>query len=541
MAKQNSDGGWGDTIISFSNLSTTVLCWSALSFGPEIDEDIRTAVERAERWIRAQVGDLSAERLKTAIVKRYGKDHTFSVPILTVLALTGKLGSGASAWRLVPQLPFELAACPNQWFQWLRLPVVSYALPAMVAIGQARHHHAPARNPLLASIRSALRLRTLQKARDMQPESGGYLEAIPLTAFVVMSLIDSGAAKDPVVTHGIRFLASSARADGSWPIDTNLATWVTSLSVDALALGDELPVDDRQRILRWLLDQQLAHEHPFTHASPGGWAWTDLSGGVPDADDTAAALLAIWTLAGPKPIDAAVAGVNWLLELQNSDGGIPTFCRGWGALPFDRSAPDLTAHALQAWSTWYPAVPPLLQHRITRAAERALSYLARHQQAAGSWAPLWFGNQHAASEVNLTYGTGSVISALSVPLVRELSIAERSRRLGLTWLLNAQNSDGGWGGAAGIQASIEETGIALYALAESTPSDAPDDRANATLRGIRWLINATHEGHCTPASPIGLYFARLWYYEELYPIVFALRGLSRARVKLLQYSRTDAG
>jgi hypothetical protein len=27
----------------------------------------------------------------------------------------------------------------------------------------------------------------------------------------------------------------------------------------------------------------------------------------------------------------------------------------------------------------------------------------------------------------------------------------------------------------------------------------------------------------------------------LYPIVFALRGLSRARVKLLQYSRTDAG
>ncbi|MEZ6048428.1 MAG: hypothetical protein R3C11_23220 [Planctomycetaceae bacterium] len=40
--------------------------------------------------------------------------------------------------------------------------------------------------------------------------------------------------------------------------------------------------------------------------------------------------------------------MNWLLDLQNRDGGWPTFCRGWGALPFDRSAPDLTAHALRA-------------------------------------------------------------------------------------------------------------------------------------------------------------------------------------------------
>ena len=28
---QNADGGWGDTTISKSNLSTTLLCWSALT------------------------------------------------------------------------------------------------------------------------------------------------------------------------------------------------------------------------------------------------------------------------------------------------------------------------------------------------------------------------------------------------------------------------------------------------------------------------------------------------------------------------------
>src|SRR3982750_3755426 len=30
IANQNPDGGWGDTTRSISNISTTVLCWSAL-------------------------------------------------------------------------------------------------------------------------------------------------------------------------------------------------------------------------------------------------------------------------------------------------------------------------------------------------------------------------------------------------------------------------------------------------------------------------------------------------------------------------------
>ena len=38
--------------------------------------------------------------------------------------------------------------------------------------------------------------------------------------------------------------------------------------------------------------------HPLTGAEPGGWGWTDLSGAVPDADDTAAALLALAAVGG---------------------------------------------------------------------------------------------------------------------------------------------------------------------------------------------------------------------------------------------------
>src|SRR5262249_50744025 len=153
-----------------------------------------------------------------------------------------------------------------------------------------------------------------------------------------------------VTQNAVRFLVNSVRPDGSWPIDTNLATWVTTLSVNALAAAGELDHLDRKDELRaWLLKQQYKERHPYTGADPGGWAWTDLPGGVPDADDTAGAILALSHLPEPEPLAfdyaqplAWASGSEWLHGLQNRDGGIPTFCRGWGHLPFDRSGTDLT-------------------------------------------------------------------------------------------------------------------------------------------------------------------------------------------------------
>jgi squalene-hopene/tetraprenyl-beta-curcumene cyclase len=240
VAHQNPDGAWGDTVKSASNISTAALVWAALSMAAT-SVDRNRAVARVEEWLERRCRGLGASTLRRAIVARYGKDETFSVPILTVLAISGRLGEGRAAWRLVPQLPFELAACPHRWFEWMRLPVVSYALPALIAIGQARHHHAPTRNPVLRPLRSALRERTLAALGAMQPATGGYLEATPLTAFVTMSLISAGRIDNPVAAGGLRFLVNSAQADGSWPIDTNLATWLTPLSVNALVTGEREP------------------------------------------------------------------------------------------------------------------------------------------------------------------------------------------------------------------------------------------------------------------------------------------------------------
>jgi len=537
LAHQNEDGGWGDTILSLSNISTTALCWSALAICAASRDDCKRAEVAASGWLQRAAQGHGVVNLRNAIAARYGKDHTFSVPILTVLALAGKLGPSQAAWRHVPQLPFELAACPHEWFRWLKLPVVSYALPALIAIGQVRHRQLPATNPVARGVRNATRARTLRVLESIQPENGGFLEATPLTSFVIMSLVAAGSGKHRVVQLGAEFLRCSVQPDGSWPIDTNLSTWVSTLAVNALGdaadVASVLDGSERRRLRDWLLKQQYRTEHPYTRAAPGGWAWTDLPGGVPDADDTPGALLALHRLA---PVDdaavrAAEAGITWLLDLQNNDGGMPTFCKGWGTLPFDRSGADLTAHALLAWHTWRPHLSASLQRGVDKGRAAALTYLERTQRPDGAWVPLWFGNQHAPDDENPTYGTSRVLSGLHVA-----GGSPAAAGAGRAWLLRAQNADGGWGGDVGVASSIEETALAVTALMSSP--EASNETVAAVSHGTGWLIQRTEGGGHFPASPIGFYFAKLWYYEELYPLIFAAGALRQARCFLSALANT---
>src|SRR5437660_3183568 len=147
-ANQNADGGWGDTVKSLSNISTTMLCRAAFHLtgtAPAHGE----CLARADAWLRQGYGKTPGE-VAEAVRARYGKDRTFSVPILMTSALAGLV-----SWREVPPLPFELACFPQSWFRFLRLPVVSYALPALIAIGQAVFHHRGPRNPFMRLLRRA--------------------------------------------------------------------------------------------------------------------------------------------------------------------------------------------------------------------------------------------------------------------------------------------------------------------------------------------------------------------------------------------------
>lgn len=552
---QNTDGGWGDTTLSKSNLSTTLLCWSALhgartcSPQPPLQQDSRTsdlddasrsddllriknphsAIQAADAWIIAHVGSLEPKAIAKAVITRYGKDKTFSVPILMLCTLCGTLGK--DGWRHVIALPFELAALPRTWFGAVGLPVVSYALPALIAIGHARFKNAPPAwwNPL-RWLRTLTWPRIRPMLQTLQPSSGGYLEATPLTSFVTMALAGAGQLDHPCIPLAVEFLAKSMRVDGSWPIDTNLATWGTTLSIRAGEGGADSAV--RSAVGDWLLSQQYREVHPFTNAPPGGWAWTDLPGGVPDADDTPSALIALKKLSVQDPQlqhssfdirHSAAGGITWLLDLQNRDGGVPTFCRGWGALPFDRSTPEITAHALLAWWTWHDEMPPALQARIATATQRALRYLKAVQTAEQAWIPLWFGNEHTPDENNPVYGTAQVINHLS----GSPQLARQARELiasGLAYLRSAQKPDGSFGGDRHAPSSIEETAVALRALLQN-----PASGIQPLASSIQWLLTATHHGTQFPPAPIGLYFARLWYHEQLYPVVWSLAAFHAAQ------------
>ncbi|WP_417376654.1 prenyltransferase/squalene oxidase repeat-containing protein [Gimesia maris] len=518
---QNSDGGWGDTVKSFSNISTTMLC-HAVFHATKSTEQYVSHVVNARQYID-RVGGVEA------VVARYGKDKTFSVPILTHCALAGLV-----KWKTIPALPFELACLPARFYKTVRLPVVSYALPALIAIGQVRHHFCKPRNPITRLIRKLAVKRSLKKLISIQPSNGGFLEAAPLTSFVTMSLAGMGLTDHPVVQKGLQFLLDSVRPDGSWPIDTNLATWTTTLSVNALE--GTLAEFEKTPIREWLLQQQYKELHPYTSAEPGGWAWTDLPGGVPDADDTPGAILALLNLQPEEPdtqqtADLQVAlrnGVKWLLDLQNSNGGWPTFCRGWGALPFDQSAADISAHVIRALQAWLQTEPESAEAELRLRAERAVrnsfKYLAKVQRPDGSWLPLWFGNQHVENDENPVYGTARVLAAYAHGEQCGSIQAEQ----GILFLKSVQNLDGGWGGATSAPSSVEETALAVDTLLALglEPADP------VVAQGLNWLSGRVENGTYTETTPIGFYFAKLWYFEQLYPIIFTVSALHRAETVL---------
>ena len=91
--------------------------------------------------------------------------------------------------------------------------------------------------------------------------------------------------------------------------------------------------------------------------------------------------------------------------------------------------------------------------------------------------------------------------------------------------------------------SVEETALAVEALlaalprnaTEGVPYSAPEPRTlnpepltAALEKGLNWLALRVERGEHRQPAPIGFYFAKLWYYEKLYPLTFTVAALGRA-------------
>jgi len=505
----NDDGGWGDTLDSPSNITATMLAYANLLYAKSDLPNVLLTLEKSEEWLEKSIGPINGYNIRTAIIKKYKTDLTFSVPILTMCIISGVLDE--TTWKDIPQLPFEAALFPQGFYKFLRFPVVSYAIPALIAVGLAQHKAKRTKSPI-SWFRNVITPKVLKKLAAIQPSHGGFLDAPPLTGFVSSCLIYAGYRDSTITQVSLEFLRKVFREDGSCGIDTNLAVWITSKTVKSLEGTNYLQnAENKLLIQKALLDAQFTEKNPFTGAISGGWGWTNTPGAVPDADDTSATLIALHILMDGKISYNIEQGINWLLELQNRDGGIPTFCRGWGKLPFDKSCPDITAHAIEALSIW--KFQSVLQVQIDKAIIRMIKYLEKNQEADGSWQPLWFGDQNTDNHNAKVYGTSVVLSS------GYKYIAQQSIDSAVYYLITAQNSDGSWGGDKGASGNIEYTANALTALKQFDCIDK-----NIVEDGETALKNLLQH---KKSSPIGLYFASLWYDEIMYPLIFAQQAMKK--------------
>lgn len=484
---QHADGGWGDAVSDPSNINSTSLAIGALTFTTDGDAgtDERAALTRAHACLErfggfAAVGDPAR--------------CTLSGPCRTVAALAGLMDR-----RRIKHLRPEVILLPPR----LRR-TISTTFPAYLSISTLHSTMAPHPLNRLPSYRHAREAVITWLAQAQGPD-GSFEESAFLTSVIVTCMVASGQADLPWLPAAIAFVAESQRDDGGWPIDRDLETFDTDMSVFAFREAG-LPVPHAESVREWLLARQFDRPCFATSARPGGWAWA-MPAGWPECDDTSYTILALRELGVPASGAPIQRGARWLEGMQNKDGSWSTFVRD-SKMPFDHDCPYITGHVLCALQ----AAGRLKERPGTL--ERALTYLRRTQRYDGSFASIWFRET--------TAGTASVLEALADCDLLATPMATRARDA----LLRSQNDDGGWGGLRLQDSTAEETAWAILALLRCSQDDAI---RRAVARGIDWLIaRQCADGTWTPA-PIGLYYSAMWYADSFFAVTLPMRALARAK------------
>ncbi|MFO0788741.1 MAG: prenyltransferase/squalene oxidase repeat-containing protein [Pirellulales bacterium] len=598
--RQNTDGGWGDCEGAGSDVSATMLVQAAFRL-TGIPAKYADLMVRADQFVAAQGGVAGLKR-------EVGPDKSYLASILTACALADMI-----PWRQVPSLPFEWCSVPSRLQHEIGL-MARWGTPLVMAVGLAKFHNDPPRNPLIRFARRRLRKKTLAYLEQLQAADDSFQGSPLSTAFIVMSLASTGCQEHPIVERGVEYLLSSVRADSSWSVAMNFATTNTARAYESLTAGmveapyvwheqqesmaigsswpdpatardtlpDHLPAqaavaenglppesfgDDssavREQAIDWLLRTQRTTPCATTSAPAGGWGVSDAPGAEPTTISTACALVALaraWhadAAAHRGRIErAANLGINWLLEMQNDDGGWPTYCKDDNTHPFDGSATDPTAQAMRALAAWQrlwhaqsqrdlPGPRAKMLGWMVAAIEQGLQYLESQQRDDGSFVPMWFGDELQTEDENPVLGTALVLAACGELHCCDSNMAQRAA----AWMVASQHSGGGWGPprapvdysegdrAANMRSwrendtlakfcSVEETAAAVSALVPFAAMSPALERS--VSRGLAWLASAAEEDRLRRPAIVGFYLSQIWYYERLYPLVFAAGALSRA-------------
>ncbi|MDO5554865.1 MAG: squalene--hopene cyclase [Planctomycetia bacterium] len=326
--------------------------------------------------------------------------------------------------------------------------------------------------------------------------------------------------------------------------------WDTSLVLKSLLLaGMTRQSSVVRRGINWLARRQIRTPGDWAmrvEAVPGGWPFEYHNDFYPDCDDTA---MAAMVLAGqfqdsadlpqldPEngvPVElnkseiaeSARRGVDWLLKMQNSDGGWAAFDRNNNKqilcyVPFadhnamiDPSTPDLTGRVLEALGRlgyktgqgWLPV-------------EKGIRYVLSQQRANGSWFGRW--------GINYLYGTWQALTGLTAVGVPN---SHEAVQAGANWLLSCQQASGAWGETAESYAeesragqgpaSATQTSWALMGLMAAGYA-----HSDAVRHGIEWLLRTQKDdGTWTDSMPTGTGFPQVFYltyhnYSRYFPLM----------------------
>jgi squalene-hopene/tetraprenyl-beta-curcumene cyclase len=312
--------------------------------------------------------------------------------------------------------------------------------------------------------------------------------------------------------------------------------WDTAIATIALA-DAKLPAFHPAllRAARWLLEKEVRVAGDWHVRRPGvepsGWHFQFHNELYPDIDDTAMVLLALQRTAlaeTPEVREATRRGVDWLLSMQNRDGGWAAFDAEIDnevltKVPFadhnamlDPSCADITARILEILGT-------LGYRRDHPAVVRALDYLWRTQEPQGCWYGRW--------GVNYIYGTWQVFQGLKA---LDFPMDHPALEMAADWLESVQQPCGGWGESCRSyddpswmgrgEPTASQTAWAVLGLTAAGRAEG-----EAARRGIDWLLaNQQPDGTWDEAPFTGTGFPRVFYLKyHLYRVYFPLMAVSR--------------
>ena len=322
--------------------------------------------------------------------------------------------------------------------------------------------------------------------------------------------------------------------------------WDTCIAMVALEEAG-LPPDHPALVkaANWILSKQVLGPGDWQvknkDAEPGGWAFEFRNDFYPDVDDTAFVLMALQRVKYPEParMEAAMRrGIQWLLSMQNRDGGWGAFDRDNNRkflcnIPFadhnamiDPSTADVTARVVEClgrygWSA---------EHSVI---QRAVKFLLQDQSKDGSWFGRW--------GVNYTYGTSGVLRALETVSLATREFCKRA----VSWLRSVQKVDGSFGESllsydvpstkGQGTSTASQTAWGLIGLLASAGTEDP-----AVAKAVAYLVHRQEtdgswsEPEFTGTGFPGVFYLKYHLYRNSFP-VYALARYSNQSRKAEEY------